>query len=444
MKKTVLTFFAVAALGVQAMAQGSAFWTPQASGFATPSRGIRDIDITNATTAWAVTYDGSGAQASTQDFTRTINGGTTWVPGTITAAAGWEFANISAVDANTAWVAMFHPTNGMGRIYKTTNGGTSWTQQNTTGYTNTTSSFLNIVHFFDANNGWAQGDPVGGEFEMYTTTNGGTTWTQVPAANIPNPVSGEFGTVDVYTTVGNNVIYFGTNKGRVFKSTDAGLTWTVTGNTTLTGIEDIAFSDANNGLVTQGSDLMRTTNGGTTWTPVAYTGMLYSNDLKFVPGTGSTFVSTGASPAPGSGSSYSKDGGLTWVDYDNGFQRTALDFFSPTVGFAGGFNTDAVTNGMFKFTGTVVSGINNSEFSKAVSVYPNPSKGVFAIAMPTTTDKAAVITVSDALGRVVYNKTEKLNGAYNGQINLSNFGAGVYMLNIQTGENISMRKLVIE
>ena len=428
------------------MAQSTANWTMQASAFPTP-RAIRDIDITSATNAWAIGFDLSAASAPVQDFTRTTNGGTTWTSGTIPNIPTWEFSNISAVDANTAWVAFFNNVSSTnqsgGRIYKTTDGGLTWTQQATTAFTSP-SSFLNIVHMFDANNGWAQGDPVNGEFEMYTTTNGGTTWTQVPGANIPNPLStSEYGTVDVYTTVGNNVIYFGTNAGRVFKSTDGGLNWTVTANTTLTGIDNLAFRDANNGIITEGSDMMRTTNGGTTWTQVAYTGDFYGYDLKFVPGTGNTYVSTGASTAPGSGSSYSKDGGNTWVAFDN-LPLLAVDFLNPTVGFAGSLNSSATVGGIFKFNGTVISGINNSEFSKAVMVYPNPSNGVFAIEMPASSESVATINVTDALGRVVYNKTEKLNGAYNGQIDLSNLGNGIYMLNIKTGENISLRKLVIE
>lgn len=447
MKKTVLTALVVAAFGLQAMAQGSNFWAPVSSGFTAQSRGIRDIDITSPTNAWAISYDGTTASVQTQDFTRTTDGGLTWTAGTIPNIPTWEFSNISAIDANTAWVALFNsptPTSSLGgRVYKTTDGGATWTQQATTAFANS-NSFLNIVHMFDANNGWMQGDPINGEFEMYTTSNGGTTWTAVPGANIPNPLSGEYGTVDVYTTVGNNIIYFGTNKGRVFKSTDAGLNWTLAGPTTLTIIEDLAFSDANNGLATQGDDLMRTTDGGATWTPVLYTGKIYGNDLKFVPGTTNTFVSTGAGDATLglSGSSFSSNGGVTWIDYDAGFQRTALDFFSPTVGFAGGFSS--ATTGLFKFTGTVAMGINNSEFSKAVTVFPNPSAGKFTIDMPATAEKSAEITVADALGRVVYAKNEKLNGAYNGSLDLSNLGKGVYVLNIKTGANISMRKLVIE
>ncbi|KAA9325382.1 T9SS type A sorting domain-containing protein [Adhaeribacter soli] len=449
MKKSVLTFCAIVGLGLQAMAQGSQFWTEQATGFSTPSRGIRDISVPSATAAWAISYDGSATvpgqtKPPVQDYTRTTNGGQTWTSGTIPNAATWAFSNLSAIDANTAWVAMYNDaTDSGGRIYKTTDGGATWTQQGTTLFANA-NSFLNIVHMFDANNGWLQGDPVGGEFEMYTTTDGGATWTPVPAANIPNPLPGEFGTVDVYTTVGNNIIYFGTNKGRVFKSTDAGLTWTVGGTTGLTAVQDLAFSDANNGLATFDDMIVRTSNGGVTWTSVTnYVGTMYTSDLAYVPGTPNTYVSTGANGT--NGSSYSIDGGQTWVDYDMGDQRTALTFYSPTVGYAGGFNQDATTGGIFKFNGTVISGLNDKEFSKNVKVFPNPSNGLVTIEVNKASGNTIAINVFDALGRSVISKNETLNGgSYANQIDLTSFTKGIYMLQVQTGENISIRKIVIE
>ena len=300
---------------------------------------------------------------------------------------------------------------------------------------------------FDLNKGWAQGDPISGEFEMYTTTDGGTTWTPVPGANIPNPLSGEYGLVDLYATVGNNTIFFGTNKGRVFKSTDGGLNWTAS-TTGLTDIHEIAFANANEGLVRKDTDLYRTKDGGTTWAAVAYSGSgsLYLSDMKYVPGTTATYVSTGAgdSQLGLSGSSYSIDGGTTWVDYDNGFQRTALAFFSPTVGYAGGFNTDATTNGIFKFTGTVISGISNKEFSKNIKVFPNPSNGLVNVELSKVNGGEVSINVTDALGRSVFAKEVAVKGAYSTQLDLSNLKAGVYMLQVKTGENLSTRKLVIE
>jgi hypothetical protein len=446
MKKTVLTFCSIVGLGLQVMAQGSSVWTPQATGFATPARGIRDIDITSPTEAWAITYDGSGANGATLDFTRTTNGGTTWTPGTIgSVATGHAFSNLSAFDGNTAWVAMyFNGAAGGGKILKTTDGGVTWVHQSTATYTGA-AAFPNVVHMFDANNGWTMGDPNGGYFEMYTTTNGGTTWTRVPQANIPTPSSGEFGTVDVYATAGTNTIYFGSNKGRVFKSINGGVNWTLTGNTTLGAVEDMSFSSPLAGLITEGSDIMRTTDGGVTWTPVAnYTGNFYTSDIKYVPGTGNTYVSTGAATGA-QGSSYSINGGQTWVDYDNGLQRTALDFFSPTVGFAGGFNTDAVTNGIFKFTSTVINGISDDEFTKNVAVFPNPTSGLLNIKFDNVAGNAVSINVTDVLGRTVLSKTEKVNGGlFSTKLDFNNYTKGVYTLKIQAGEKVSVRKIVIE
>jgi hypothetical protein len=450
MKKVVLIFCAVAGLGLQSMAQGpgSAFWTVQASGFATPSRGIRDIEIPSTNVAWAVAYDGSSATPpASQDFTRTINGGTTWTAGNIgTIGANHNFSNISALDANTAWVAMYNDgAAGGGKILKTINGGTTWTHQPSATYAGA-AAFPNIVHMFDANNGWTQGDPNGGYYEMYTTTNGGTTWTRVPTANIPAPLAGEFGLVDCYSTVGTT-IFFGTNMGRVFKSTNGGLNWTLGGTTGLSQITDMAFSNGNYGLVRDADDLRRTVDGGLTWTAVPYSGVLYTNDLDYVPGTTNTFVSTGSGPVAqgASGSSYSINGGVSWIDYDNGNQRLAVKFLNQTVGYTGGFNTDAVTYGIFKFNGTVVSGLKDAEFSKNLSVFPNPSNGLVQVKLDNGTGSNVTINVTDALGRSVFTKTESMNGgSFNKQIDLNHLGKGVYMLQVQTGENNTMRKIVIE
>lgn len=90
------------------------------------------------------------------------------------------------------------------------------------------------------------GDPVGGYFEIYTTTNGGTSWTRVPSANIPAPLVGEGG----YTTIKDisledGTIWFGANYGRAYKSSDKGLTWTVTA----TPITDFGTAAANGEII---------------------------------------------------------------------------------------------------------------------------------------------------------------------------------------------------
>jgi PKD repeat protein len=160
-------------------------WTKQNTGFSVASRGIDQIFIVNPYVVWAKAYDGSGSAANVREFTRTINGGITWTPGTITFtnSANYGVSNIFAINDSVCYACMFpYPTSGTGgKIVKTTNRGTTWTEQTTAPFTG---SWADFVHFFDVNNGVAVGDPIGSEYVIYTTSNGGNSWTQVPGANM--------------------------------------------------------------------------------------------------------------------------------------------------------------------------------------------------------------------------------------------------------------------
>lgn len=331
-------------------------WINQASGFSTASRGINYISIADPNIVWATAYDGSGGAANIQEFTKTTDGGLTWTPGTINIGnSGLGVSMITAVDANTAWLAAYPTGAGqVGGIWKTVDGGATWNRQNSATYNNA-ASFTNVVYFWDANVGFCQGDPINGEFELYTTTNGGTTWVPVPGANIPNPQNGnEFGYTRQIDISGNNV-WFTTSTGRVYHSSDQGLTWSVFntpvadfGGAVTTGTSaNLSFADANNGLIIDNAgDVYKTTNGGTTWNQITTTGPVYTNSLCYIEGTNVAF-STGAATGA-SGSSYSTDGGLTWNPIDTE-QHLFVEFSTPSIGWSGWFNQDATTNGMWKW-----------------------------------------------------------------------------------------------
>jgi hypothetical protein len=337
-------------------------WFEQASGFPTVSRGINFISVVDQNIVWAAGYDGTNPLGPCQDFTRTVDGGTTWVADTIAGADGLSFAMIFALDANTAWACMYASAGGVQGIYKTTDGGSHWAQQTTAAFD--AASFPDCVHFWDANVGWCLGDPKDSYYEIYTTTDGGTTWTRVPSADIPAPLSGEYGVVGYYTVVGDTV-WFGTDLGRVYKSIDKGLHWTVA-QTTLSAYIKPAFKDANNGLVIDlnaaaAAELAETSDGGTTWTTIPFSGPCYDNDLCYVPETTNMYISVGGASGM-SGASYSLDGGHTWTDYEDvlGIQLLALGFTTGKIGWAGSFNTDEVTGGMFKH---IPSGVPQPAFS---------------------------------------------------------------------------------
>ncbi len=354
MMKKLFTLLALVAISFSSMAQ----WLPQASGFATASRGIKFMHAVSDQVVWATAYDGSGAAAVIQEFTRTTNGGEIWTPGVINNCAGLEPGMIYATDALTAYVPMYRQSGSLPQgIYKTIDGGLTWNRQTSAAYSNS-ASFPNCVHFFDANNGWCQGDPINGDFEMYTTTDGGTTWTLVPAANIPAPVSGEWGVVGYYSAVGDN-IWFGTNKSRVYRSADKGLTWEVSTTSLPVTYADVEFASATHGIAmdkgasTVGA-MSETFDGGVTWSTIAVTGTVLTNDYAYVPGTPNTWVCTGAAEGA-TGIAYSYDGGHTWAFFPDteGTQFLATDWINSTTGWCGAFNESNTVGGMYKFNGSL-------------------------------------------------------------------------------------------
>ncbi|MBN2892510.1 MAG: C10 family peptidase [Bacteroidales bacterium] len=319
---------------------------------ASASAYIGYMNATNDYVAWGTASDGSGGGANYRIYTKTVDGGLTWDAKSITNLGGTSFSMIQGLSDQIAFIAMWGSNQSNNKILKTTDGGDTWTSILSGAHS---ASFFNVVHFFDENNGFVQGDPDS-EFELHTTTDGGATWTRVDGADIPDPLTGEFGIVGHYTAIGDD-IWFSTNMGRCYKSTDKGYTWTVSTlldpGTNSTYI-DLAFSDnATNGLalvtVTDGTNFsyqyFKTTDGGDYWTEITSpTGNFYDGDVSAVPGVDNFFVSVGSDwETPKMGISYSMDGGDTWMelaDYYQNHQFTSVAMASAEKGFFGNFTGD--------------------------------------------------------------------------------------------------------
>src|SRR5688572_26521945 len=122
MKKYVLS-----AVAIIIMHTASAQWLAQNAGFTNDTLGFYEMSLPNEHTAWAITYDGKNGLFSNRlvlDFTRTTNGGVTWIPGKMGNDNSLAFSNISAISETEAWVAM-HKRGGItgGGLYRTTDGG---------------------------------------------------------------------------------------------------------------------------------------------------------------------------------------------------------------------------------------------------------------------------------------------------------------------------------
>lgn len=269
-------------------------------------------------------------------WARTLDGGKTWQAGMVPGADSLEFRDVQAAGADTAWLLAAGPGD-RSRIYRTTNGGRTWSIQ----FVSTDRrAFFDCLAFWDARRGLAISDAVERQFILLQTEDGGVTWTRV--SGLPEAVEGEglFAASGTCLLTGpDGLAWFGTgaaNIARVGRSRDYGKTWTIVKtpilqNTTSSGITSLAFFDAHRGLAVGGdlnvtrehtANVAISQDGGEQWWTggrLSFPGPAYG--VAVVPGRHLTAVAVG----PG-GSAWTTDGGGNWQAIDGS------DYWS--VGFA--------------------------------------------------------------------------------------------------------------
>lgn len=410
----------------------SGAWILQNTNFETQSTGINYISIANENVVWATAFDGTGAGLNMQQYTKTIDGGENWESSIIDVGnINLGISMIHGHDDETAWLVAYpRGANQIGGIFKTIDGGQNWSRQDSANY-NTSSSFANVVYFWDENVGFAQGDPINGEFELYLTSDGGNNWNQVPGSAIPNPLGGEYGYTRQIEVVGDNV-WFTTNRGRVFVSGNRGNDWDVyeTPLSDFGGSEEsgnLSFSDSQNGIIIDNNgNVYRSYNGGFTWEQISTDGTVYTSGLCFIEGTNIVF-STGA------GSSFSPDGGFTWAPIDIE-THLYVDFFSPEIGWSGGWTQvqgPNSTGGVWKWEDYSL-GFDEPGNYFDFDYYPNPTENIVTF----NYDGDITITVYDILGKEILVSNEK-------SISLVNYKSGVYIFKIQDYSNQKIKTIRI-
>ncbi|MFZ4785812.1 MAG: WD40/YVTN/BNR-like repeat-containing protein, partial [Flavobacteriales bacterium] len=154
------------------------------------------------------------------------------------------------------------------------------------------------------------------------TIDGGDTWFQLDiGVGVPN-------TIGSLWFVNDNLGYAG-SFGKILKTTNGGVTWTVkTINISYT-FQSLYFFDELNGFAQGGSYIYRTVDGGLTWTQVLSASTLL-NDISFAD------VNVGFAGFSSSGYYYKTvNGGATWTQVASGFGSTVrtVYFANALVGY---------------------------------------------------------------------------------------------------------------
>lgn len=281
---------------------------------------LRGLSVVSPKVVWA-----SGGRGT---VVHTLDGGEHWTRDTIPGAGALDLRAIAATSATTAHALSIADSS---RIYRTTDGGRTWTRAWSATRKGT---FLDALRFWDPDHGIAMSDPVDGRFLVLTTSDAGASWQEIPAGAIPTALQGEGGfaasgsCIAVYGSADAWIVSGGAASARIYHSSDRGQSWTVHDTPLRAGAPpagafSVAFRDARNGVISggdyekpslRGRNLAVTSDGGATWalTDSASSPAGYRSAVAFVPGTTSyAMVAVGLT-----GTDVSVDGGRTWKSVD--------------------------------------------------------------------------------------------------------------------------------
>ena len=242
--------------------------TVQTSG---TTEGLIAVSPVNSKIVWAAGRHGT--------FLVTTDGGATWRSGQVPNAKWLQFRGVRAVSATTAYLLSIGNAPGNFRIYKTEDGGSTWTIE----FKNDLAgAFYDCFAFWTPTRGIAHSDSVNGVFPDIRTEDG-TTWQSI-AQNMPPALSGEFSFSSSDTCVATQgldnawIATGGASIARILATTDGGDTWnaydTPIVSSASAGAFTVDFRNPTNGIVGGGDldpsdpDNARTaasTDGGQTW-----------------------------------------------------------------------------------------------------------------------------------------------------------------------------------
>jgi photosystem II stability/assembly factor-like uncharacterized protein len=364
---------------------------------------------------------GSGSFAKTADgfATRTPANGPN-----VAIRCTWSFDALTHIVAGGAVY---------GGIYRTANGGATWTHVLDVG--NIT---INDLWFSNAQNGYA----VGAYGDNYRSTDGGLTW---------QPMTG--------TPGGHTVFFLDTLHGwmRNFRTMDGGVMWTSINSPQ--GTVSMFFTDVDTGYaVTGGGQTERTTDGGLTWSTVlpnitnaqigdaAYVdgyivavsrwGDIYRGQVACPLAAFTPEITDQVDTLCASGT-----GSFQW--YRDGGQLP--DTTACIAAFLQGSYTVVVTDGLGCVSDTsapvqvIHTGITNPAANKSFRLVPNPASDM--VRVERAEGSAAVLSVLDVQGRVVLET--QITGA-TAWVDVSALNDGMYLVRIASPDAVAVNRLVVE
>jgi|GEM_PF-1250464 len=398
------------------------------------------VHFVDKNTGWAAGQDGT--------VLKTTNGGRTWKP--ITTQTFPAFTeNIAFINQKTGLVLGF----GSGYdVYRTTDAGASWTGiefgvawpkkafflNDQLGWiAGLTASYISVTTDMWGSISITTSNP---HATIWKTTDGGATWTATILTSPKWLYSIYFCDAITGWTVGED--------GVIFKSVDGGSTWTSQTSGTTNDLSSVYFVNTQIGYcVGQNGKIYKTVNGGSDWSDVSSnTGSVnWLSSVHFVnPQTGWAVGYNGWILK-------TTDGGASWLQQTSNTRDWlySVYFVTDHIGWAVGSNgTILKTNN----AGILTSVENNDDYQKQIPTkfslsqnYPNPFNPSTVIEYGIPKASQVELKVFDLLGRelkVLVNDRQEA-GFYQVTFDSQSLPAALYFYRLRAGEFCETKKMLI-
>lgn len=130
--------------------------------------------------------------------------------------------------------------------------------------------------------------------------------------------------------------------------------------------------------------------------------------------------------------------GVQWYFNGNAIAGATGEFYTPTQ--AGTYTVKSNAGNCSASSASFTTGINDLSAVAQISIYPNPSKGIYSVSIGNW-DKELSYEIVDILGKTILNGTEN-NSNFN--LNLESYTTGIYLLKLRSDKYQSTYKLVKE
>ncbi len=438
----VRSFTSFCLIGFSLLTTVSGQWATQWHAYPEP-RKVYQISIADPSHVWLLMADSLVPSQPSTQYSRTLNGGSTWIPGNLSLPSGWSVQMIKALNGNVAWACVQLPADTGGTIYHTTDGGQNWTPQPSAVFF----TGPRIVHFWDADTGLCIGNPHADHFEVFTTYDGGNQWDSIAAIEMPVAGDDLKTYASSYCVQGDTLWFGGYTTGRIFVTHDKGAHWSSIAFPEF-NVPKVMFRDTM-GLagytdpVNNDNRLYLTEDGGLHWQLVASDNLTGCYDLCFVPGTAGTLV------AAGEHLMVSNDWSENWAVMEDPATPSpvysTVSFIDLTTGWAGGTNyLSPSAGGIYKYNGSALTAPDFQAETPELNIYPNPGNTTTYFSWNQPFKGKFTIDLLSPEGRKVAELISSENdGVKTFSTDLSRFAPGIYLVKLTHSQGTLIKKLVI-